>query len=117
MHAWWRGRRARTRIPHDTAVQILRYSCIVRAFIEQTSVGHLTVCLCAPRMSFTFYRFRKKEKAEAHLKQLEFALSTGHLEPDPPKQQMIPVLPRVAKPELMLDGRPMVQTNRVDVLC
>ena len=56
MHAW--------SCMHDTAVQIyiLRYSCIVRAFIEQVSVMHPTVCLGAPRGSFTFYRFRKREQ-------------------------------------------------------
>ena len=53
--------------------------------------------------------------AEACLEQLESALSTGQFGPDPPKQQMIPVPPGAAKPDLVLDDRPMVQTNSVDV--
>ena len=51
-------RRARIRIQ----LYIMKYSCIVRAFIEQMSVRHPTVCLGAPRGSFTFYRFRKREQ-------------------------------------------------------
>ena len=57
-----------------------------------------------------------KKRAEAQLKQLEFALSTGHLGPKLPKWQLILVPPEAAKPDLALDDRPMVQTNRVDVL-
>ena len=124
---------ARTRGQHAHAMQQQLHACMVmHAWYSSTDI-HTEIQLYRPRVHradvcealycvfgcpsrVVYFLQIPKKRAEAQLKQLEFALSTGHLGPKLPKWQLIPVSPEAAKPDLVLDDRPMVQTNRVDVL-
>ena len=75
----------------------------------------LCVCAC-PSRGRTIRDSIPKGSAPC-FEQLECALLTGHLAPDPPKQQMIQIHTRSAKPDLVLDDWSVVQMDRVDVLC
>jgi hypothetical protein len=108
---------AAPRADTDTTIQILRYSCIVR-FHRAGVPREALLCDCACPSQVRRVRDSIPKGAEPCLKQLEFALSTGYLvAPDPPKQQMIPIRTRSAKPDIVLHDLSMVQMNRVDVLC
>ena len=74
------------------------YSCIIQLY--RTRVHRADICkaphcvfVCPSQLVYVLQI--PKKRAEAHLKQLEFALSTGHLGPKLPKQQLIPVLPKL----------------------
>ena len=72
MHAWCRG-----------ATRGYEYSCIIQRYRTLSSWrrrGLLCYCAQCPSVVDKVLQLFQKE-AEAHLKQLEFALSTGHLVP------------------------------------
>ena len=72
---------------HDTAVQILRYSCIVRAFIEQDVCG-APHCLFACPSQVVYVLEVIQKRGESPLHPEISALSTGPLGPDPALQQI-----------------------------
>ena len=100
MHAWCRGATRRYAYSYkDNEIQLYR-----------TLSSHAGVAA-------RHYRELISKGAEPCLEQPEFALSTDPLRPDPPKQRMVQIRTRSAKPNLLLrTDRSMVQMNRVDVL-
>ena len=93
------------------------YSCIqLYPRVHRADVCEALYCVFGCPSRLVYFLQIPKKRAEAQLKQLEFALSTGHLGPKLHKWHLILVSPGAAKPDLVLDDRPMVQTNRVDVL-
>ena len=79
----------------DTNTAVYHEIQLYRTRVHRADVCEAPYCVfgCPSRLVYVLQI--PKKRAEAHLKQLEFALSTGHLGPKLPKQQLIPVPPEL----------------------